>query len=114
MQRSTGTKRTVSAGGGSRRSTSSGRGRGVRAREARRQPAFVLCVTDRGDGLSVLRGKLYRVVKPEANDPRSMLRVIDETAEDYLYPRDWFVPVAVPAARREEVRQALVAPRDAA
>ena len=37
-------------------------------------------------------GKIYRVVKPEANDRTADIRVLDESGEDYLYPREWFVP----------------------
>jgi hypothetical protein len=32
-----------------------------------------------------------------------MLRVVDESGEDYLYPRDWFVAIDP----SEELRQAL-------
>ena len=63
----------------------------ARARALRRATnQYVVCLTDRGSELSVMKGRLYRVVKPEVNDPPTDLRVIDEEGEDYLYPRDWF------------------------
>ena len=34
--------------------------------------------------------KIFAVVEPENNDPRDYLRVIDESEEDYLYPREMF------------------------
>jgi hypothetical protein len=34
------------------------------------------------------------------------LRVIDESGEDYLYPADRFVPIAVPAAVQKSLLKA--------
>jgi hypothetical protein len=30
-----------------------------------------------------------------------MIRVIDESGEDYLYPADYFVPIALPRGSRK-------------
>lgn len=56
---------------------------------------YVLCVSREGDELSVVWGKVYRVLDSQPNDPDSMLRVVDETFEDYLYPRQWFAAVSL-------------------
>lgn len=53
-------------------------------------PRYVVCLTDRGDGLSVIKGKLYRVVEPDPNDSPDDLWIIDEEGEDCPYPRAWF------------------------
>lgn len=50
---------------------------------------YVICLVDRGE-LSVMKGKVYRVVDPDPNDPATDLRIIDEEGEDYPYPREWF------------------------
>jgi hypothetical protein len=42
-------------------------------------------------------GKIYCAIRPSKNDPTDMVRVIDDSAEDYLYPADWFVPIQLPA-----------------
>jgi hypothetical protein len=44
--------------------------------------------------------KIYPLLKPLENDPSSLIRVVDEDGEDYLYPRDWFRPIEVPAGIR--------------
>jgi hypothetical protein len=44
----------------------------------------------------LLVGKVYRVVGPERNDRPEDIRVLDESGEDYPYPRSWFVPVDLP------------------
>jgi hypothetical protein len=65
---------------------------------ANHQTDYVICLYDQGDALSVLKGEVYKVVTPEANDPDAMIRIIDEEGEDYLYPRDWFVAIDLPQA----------------
>ena len=61
---------------------------------------FVIC-TEAGEYAGELvPGKVYRLARPERNDPPGDLRVVDESGEDYLYPRDWFVPVSLPAKAR--------------
>ncbi len=32
----------------------------------------------------------YEVVTPKKNDTPEIIRIIDESGEDYLYPRHWF------------------------
>ena len=40
--------------------------------------------------------KIYRVL-PDADAARHrLLRVIDESGEDYLYPADYFTPIELP------------------
>ena len=46
--------------------------------------------------VDLIVGKIYRVVKPKRNDRPSDIRVLDESGEDYQYPRVWFVPVDLP------------------
>ena len=65
---------------------------------------YVICLTDRGSRLSVLKGKVYRVVTPYPNDAPTDVRIIDEENEDYPYPRDWFAPLNLP----ESILKALV------
>jgi hypothetical protein len=61
-------------------------------------PQYVLCVDNRENPVSLERQKLYRVVEPEANDPESYVRIVDESGEDYIFPRDWFVAIDLPQA----------------
>jgi hypothetical protein len=58
---------------------------------------FVVCLQkeDLGDfsGEDVTLGRLYEVVEEDAGN--GMMRIIDESGEDYLYPASWFEPVAM-------------------
>lgn len=41
---------------------------------------------------SLLEKRFYEILEPEENDDEeeNEVRVIDESGEDYLYPRNWF------------------------
>jgi hypothetical protein len=62
----------------------------------RQQHDFVVCV--RADGETDLEPrKLYRVIPDPDAARRHMVRVVDESGEDYLYPAEYFVAVRVSA-----------------
>jgi len=54
----------------------------------------MICVINRGYPVSLDVGKLYRRLEPLPDDPKSRIRVVDESGEDYLYPRAFFRPVS--------------------
>lgn len=58
---------------------------------------FVVCLekTDLGEFSSedVTLGRLYELVEEDAGN--GMVRIIDESGEDYLYPSSWFEPIAL-------------------
>lgn len=58
--------------------------------------AFVLCIRNQGYLASLEPRKLYRALPDEFASTKGLLRVIDESGEDYLYPADYFVPIVVP------------------
>lgn len=66
---------------------------------------FVLCVSNEGVPASLDIGKVYRRVGDSSASRHGMLRVIDESGEDYLFPRDYFVPIKLP----KEAKQAILA-----
>ena len=71
-----------------------------------RYPSYVVCLERGTYRIDLEIGKIYRVIKPLKNDPPHMLRVIDGSMEDYLYPSDWFVPVNLPAKARRKLAAA--------
>jgi len=70
-----------------------------------RSGEFAVCIHNGEYDVDLIIGKIYRVMKPKRNDRPSDIRVLDESGEDYLYPRTWFVPVALPL----KAKKALVA-----
>ena len=66
------------------------------------RPVFAVCVTNDGcDDLSA--GMLYRVLPDEAAAREDLVRVVDDSGEDYLYPSNRFVVVLVPQAEEQWV-----------
>ncbi len=57
---------------------------------------FVLCINNDSYEASLEPRKVYRVVDDAKAEARALLRVIDESGEDFLYPADIFVPVEIP------------------
>ena len=47
--------------------------------------------------------KLYPALDDPFADAHGMIRVVDESGEDYLYPSKWFVAVELPAVARRAV-----------
>ncbi len=91
-------RRVASEGKNSRSSTSSTGRR--RAGPGRRARAYVLCVKNDGYPVSLDLGKLYRCLPDLAAERHAMRRIVDESGEDYLYPRDWFIDVQLPPAAK--------------
>lgn len=59
--------------------------------------AFVLCIRNDGYEASLELRKVYQVVPDDEAAAQALLRILDESGEDYLYPRTFFVPISVPA-----------------
>jgi hypothetical protein len=62
------------------------------------EPEFVVCLKNEGYAASLERHKIYRILPDPQAEKDGDLRIIDESGEDYLYPKDWFVPISVPHA----------------
>ena len=70
--------------------------------ELSQRPKFAVCVANDGcDDLSA--GMLYRVLPDDAGAGEGLLRVIDDSGEDYLYPSQRFVIVEVPQAEEQKL-----------
>jgi hypothetical protein len=63
---------------------------------------LLLCIANEGaEDLIVL--KLYRRLPDETAEAHEMVRVIDESGEDYLYPRSLFVELPIPTALEHQL-----------
>lgn len=74
---------------------------------------FVKCIAPVGDSLSVTPGAYYQVL-PDPAEVDGMLRVIDNTGEDYLYEREMFEQVTDLASLQTDLTVALSVPMKAA
>jgi hypothetical protein len=57
---------------------------------------FVICVNNEGYTVSLEKGKVYRLLEPEPEDPEGYVRVVDESGEDYLFQADRFFELTLP------------------
>ena len=57
---------------------------------------FVICVRNDGYPASLEVRKLYQVLPDSDASEHGLIRVIDESGEDYVYPEDYFVPIELP------------------
>lgn len=85
---------------GKKKSSSKGRSATVE-----RVPAehFVVCVRNDGYPASLELRKLYPVIEDSFADEHDLIRVIDESGEDYLYPADYFVRIELPTAIEQTI-----------
>ncbi len=67
---------------------------------------FVVCVKNKGYAASLELRKLYQFIADRTAPKLGMIRVVDESGEDYLYPTDFFVPVQLPQSAEKAVRRA--------
>jgi len=57
---------------------------------------FVICVKNESYPASLELRKIYQVIPDIYADEHRLIRVIDESGEDYLYPADCFVLIKLP------------------
>ncbi|MGH9871737.1 MAG: hypothetical protein ACRD9S_04630 [Pyrinomonadaceae bacterium] len=62
---------------------------------------FVVCVDNEGYPASLELRKIYRTVPDKNAAKHNLVRVIDESGEDYLYPESFFVGIRLPQAVKE-------------
>ena len=69
-----------------------------------KQPTqFVLCLDNLGNEASLIRGKVYATLPDEGAAKDGLVRVIDESGEDYLFAKTQFVSVEFPQAVRRKL-----------
>lgn len=65
------------------------------------QTRFAVCIDNEGYPASLELRKIYRVLPDKKASTHSLVRVVDESGEDYLYPERLFVPIRLPQALKE-------------
>ena len=61
---------------------------------------YVICVRNGTYRASLQPRKVYRVLEDSSAEAHGMLRIIDESGEDYLFPETLFVPIELPTKAR--------------
>jgi hypothetical protein len=64
---------------------------------------LVVCVDNDGYAVSLEKRKIYVALRDAAAEKHGLLRIIDESGEDYLYPKALFRAIELPQAVRRAV-----------
>ena len=100
LRNSTGTKPTASVDMSTKSNGTSTRAARARAGNAApaRERQFVLCLRNSGYEASLEPRKVYAVVPDSTAASHDQVRVVDESGEDYLFPRSLFAAIKLPIA----------------
>ncbi len=66
------------------------------------ETGFVVCIRNEGYPASLELRKIYQVISDTHAAEHQLVRVIDESGEDYLYPAEYFVPIELPREVQRE------------
>ena len=75
-------------------------------RRTTKERQFAVCVRNAGYPASLELRKIYEVLPDAEGAVHGLIRVIDESGEDYLYPEKFFMPIALSDALEAAVRRA--------
>jgi hypothetical protein len=64
---------------------------------------LVVCVDNEGYPASLEKRKIYLAIRDASSEKHGMLRVFDESGEDYLYPKKFFRPIELPQTLKKAV-----------
>lgn len=67
---------------------------------------FVVCINNKGYEASLEFGKIYQVVIDKNAEAEGLIRIIDESGEDYGYSLERFHAVALPQTLENVLRAA--------
>jgi hypothetical protein len=66
---------------------------------------LVVCIDSEGSPVALEKRKTYRAPGDRQAEKRGLIRAIDESGEDYLYPQSFFRSIALP----QDVKKAVLA-----
>ena len=69
----------------------------------KRSTQFVICLDNAGNEASLILGKVYAVVPDGKAAKDDLIRIVDESGEDYLFARSQFEVVEFPQAVRRRL-----------
>jgi len=64
---------------------------------------LVVCVVNTGYAASLEKRKIYVALRDVDAEKRGLVRIVDESGDDYLYPKAFFRAIALPQAVRKAV-----------
>jgi len=73
--------------------------------KSRPAQSFVVCISNRGHPVALEVRKLYQRLADAKASRLGLLRVVDESGEDFLYPAAFFMPIRLSGALLRALRR---------
>lgn len=70
------------------------------------EASFAVCIQNTDYTASLERRKIYQLLPDADAAKHQLVRVIDESGEDYLYPANYFLQIDLPPAVKNALLQA--------
>ena len=70
---------------------------------ARSSRNLVVCLKNDGYSVSLEKRKLYVAIPDASAAKHGLVRIVDESGDDYLYPDEYFASIELPAYVRQAV-----------
>ena len=67
---------------------------------------FAICIRNDGYPAALEPRKIYQLLPDPEAEKHGQVRVIDESGEDYLYPKEFFVHVDLPLSAQQAIIKA--------
>ncbi|MBV8800385.1 MAG: hypothetical protein JO208_11340 [Alphaproteobacteria bacterium] len=67
---------------------------------------LVVCIQNEDYAASLEKRKIYVALRDAAAEAHGLLRIVDESGEDYLYPKNFFRAIELPQTVRRAVLSA--------
>ena len=67
---------------------------------------LVVCVDNEGYPASLEKRKIYLSLRDPVAEKHGLLRIVDESGDDYLYPKAFFRSIALPLSVKKAVLSA--------
>ena len=71
---------------------------------SKNEKEFALCINNKDYEVSLIPRKLYEIIPDPQAEKDDFIRIIDESGEDYLYHKSYFVALSLP----KKIEQVLV------
>ena len=67
---------------------------------------FFVCINNDGYAASLEKRKIYVALSDAVAQRQGLVRIVDESGEDYLYPKSLFRSIALPVSLKKAVLNA--------
>jgi len=68
-----------------------------------KQYRFAICIKNEGYEASLEFRKIYDVLEDPQAESHGLMRVVDDSGDDYLFPKHFFVPIELPSPIRTQI-----------